>query len=377
MIKGVEDILAQKTELIKQYPHLLNIEVKPVREIASYDNLKPIADLIRRSWGDTYSKNNTFIFCEDYLRYVFDKTDFESDMSVALISNNEIIGVSLFTNRRIILGRNVLKTGIQSALSIDPYHKNQGLAKYIHIASQEEGQKQLDAHFYWFDTTVKTAKRSHVFFTNFEKNFFVERGVYPLKVRIFDRRRALGNGILNVFEKLGITIIAKEANHKILYNGFEKINEKNIEEVTNFVNGLSQKSGCGRIMTSSELLKSCNFVNKRSGFQALGFCARNKGKISALGFGYTIDVIGKNIDKMFFLDQFFSDNEVNYHQFLKAFEYKIREQTNVYGIITPIIQAKISNGYGPSGAKLACYHVNYNSVDNSNVKGCKLLIDHK
>jgi hypothetical protein len=326
-------------------------------------------------------RSNNVRLSTGYLKWVFGAQGF-SDYSMAVFNKNELAGVFLHTPRKIILSSRQMQTGIQSALSIQPEHKGKGLAKYLHLKTQEALQKgSLDGQVLWYDCTVKTKhKSSHDIFQNLEGAYFEHLGNYPLKIKVFDYKRAFRVSNLNIFEQLGMKLLTKvpgpDPSIKI-----EEIDENNFEEVHDFLNKESIKKGFGRLFSLTEFYNYSGLNNskKNKDFKIQTVLTRISGNIQGACVGYPIEIISKNRDNIFFIDLFVTTSVIDYKKFLNAAEFFAYKNTNCFGLITPLRQLGVWLNYIPSGKSLSCCYIPFKKTlkHYSIPKNVSMVIDHK
>jgi len=360
-IKTEKDILKQKKNLLIKHPNLNRFSVKPVREV--FSDFRTIASFVDDSWQDTYQDQERFDYNEDYLNWVFGENGFNSEKSIVVKDQmGEICGVFMFTPRTINDDGSNIKTGIQTALSISPDAKGLGLAQLIHLESQLRGIADLDSHIYWYDSHVKANPPSHQIFTRLEEDYFVKHGKYPLMVRPLDYSRVVENANLNVFERLGLRVLS---GHPKKVPVIEFIDSSNIEEVSNYLNDFN------RIFSPDELSNYADFIGENTEFTSAGVALRKQGDIKGAAVGYTLDIIGKNQDTAFFLDQFCCDS-IYKKELLEGIAH-LAGSLGAMAILTIEPSVGILEKYAPAGSHLSCYSIPY--TKEINTEG--LVIDHK
>ena len=376
MIKSLKDIKKQEEILLNRHTNLSNLKVESVKyAFIEKDKFLSIANYIENSWKDTYKKNSRLKYSPGYLKWVFNKEGIESDLSVALINDlNQVVGLFLFSPRTVLINNKIIKSGIQTGLSISPKNKREGAAKYLHLQVQKRALEKIDAHFYWYDSSINIPLSSYKIFTKFEKKYFNHWGDFSLKARIFDYDRAIANHDFRMFEKPILKIFSGKPTKRGKKN-IQKITPENISECTSFINGYTRQNNCGRLFNEDELLKyACSSFKDH---QCIGWCSRKAGKLNGVAVGFTIKTIGKSTEEIFFLDMINVRKDGELSDFIKEIEFAVAHSTDCFCILTPDPQLKLSHGYLPSGSKISCYNIfYYGSVITSPNKE-KLYIDHK
>jgi hypothetical protein len=81
----------------------------------------------------------------------------------------------------------------------------------------------------------------------------------------------------------------------------------------------------------------------------------NTGKIVGVAIGYSLETIGKNRNRLFFLDHFLPGPEKA--GFILAVEAKAEERFGVYGLVTLDGRLGLREGYLPSRTVLSYYSI--------------------
>jgi hypothetical protein len=381
MIKTLQDVKDQKDELLRKKPALEHIEIKPLSTIFGKDKLKELADYIHHCWADTYGpKQDMFDYDAEYIKRVFGLGGLDSNQSLIATQGGKVLGVSLATPRTFMYKEKEMKTYINSALSINPDIKSNGLGRYMFLTIQENIiQNNLGGAFFWYHSSIGNKFSSHKVHTKQEKDFYDLWGHYSLNSRIFDIDRAINNAHLKPYEAFGLRLFAGK-NNDSGSQGLQEIEEQNIEEICDYLNSNTRKAGEGRIISTEELKRDAMFKGEQPGSESYGLVQRDStGKIIGIAVGYNVVVIGKNRDNVFFLDNLYLGEGIDKQGFIKNVENHAIDRFNVFGMVTLDQRLGIMNKYLPSGTILSCYSIPYSGdfLKTDNYKRKVPILDHK
>lgn len=355
MIKTAAAIERQKENLLERKPSLRDVQIVPLRESSLAGKTEEIAAFIDLCWADTYGNQDRFNYEAEYLEWVFGDRGFNDDASLIAMLGKDVMGLILMTPRSLCYEGREYRTGILTALSIHPRIKAHGLARYLFLNSQEYAARSLPCCVQWYHSSIENLFSSHRIHTNQERDYFDHWGDYHLLSRILDFDRADANARLQWYERAGVGLFAgrKSPDRTITV---AQIDADNVEEVCAAMNEDVAKRGEGRVFTVGELQRYACFQGGRGAFGSAGWFYRNRdGKIAGVAIGYSLETIGKNRDRLFFLDHLLPSPEKT--RFIRAVEAKAEELFGIYGLVTLDGRLGLREGYLPSRTVLSCYSI--------------------
>jgi hypothetical protein len=357
VIKTPADIERQKEDLLRRKPVLRNLRIVPLRESPLAGKTEDIAAFIDECWADTYGNQDRFNYETDYLEWVFGDGGLDSDASLVALREKEVVGLGLATPRTLRYDGREHKTLIFTALSIHPRIKAEGLGRYLFLNCQEIAARRLPCFIVWYHSSIANPFSSHQVHTIQERDYFDHWGDYHLLSRILDYNRANDNARLRWYEQVGLRLFSGRKSPGGAMP-VTQIATDNVEEVCAALNDDVARQGEGRVFTVEELQRYACFRGRRGSFGSAGWFYRDlMGRIAGVAIGYSLETIGKNRDRLFFLDHFFPGPEKS--SFIRAVEAKVDEQFGVYGLVTLDGRLGIREGYLPSLTILSCYSISF------------------
>lgn len=353
MIKSPADIERQKDDLLQRKPVLRELQIVPLWESPFAGKTEEIAAFIDLCWADTYGNQDRFNYEADYLEWAFRDGGLNDDASLVALRGKDVVGINLMTPRTLRYDGREHRTEIFSGLSIHPRIKAEGLGRYLFLNNQACIARRLPCCFQWYHSSMTNLFSSHRLHTSQERNYFDHWGNYHLLSRILDFDRANDNARLRWYEHAGVRLFAGRKNAGGAMP-ITQIASDNVEEVCATLNDDVTRRGEGRVFNIEELQRYACFRAKHGSFGSAGWFYRDRmGKIAGVAIGYSLETIGKNRDRLFFLDHLLPGSEKS--RFIRVVETKAEEQFGVYGLVTLDGRLGLREGYLPSRTVLSCY----------------------
>jgi hypothetical protein len=381
MLKTSDHLNRQKEFLLQKHPDLSGVEIRQAKAVLP--STAGLADLIDRCWAHTYGQQERFLYNPDYLQWVFGVNGLPSPVSLTAVENGEIVGIFLFTPRNLLYKGQRFNTGICSGLSIRPDRSGRGVSQYLYNQVQLAGQAFLDGLFFWYHSSIENRFSSHAVLNRFDTGFTDSWGHYHLNSRVFDYGRGVANTRLRAYEKLGLTVFSGMPGKPIRgpgwQNALEPVGLNQVEEAVQVLNHDSQTHGEGRWFTEDEFRHYALFTGKSTDFESCGYIYRKSGKLVGLAIGYVVDIMGKTVDRVFFLDCLYLEPGTDKSAFIRLLEHSVYERFRVYGMVTLDRRLTFLNGYLPTRTVLSLYSVAFTErlVKKDADKRLMPILDHK
>lgn len=361
-MRNLNDILRQEEKIISKHPYLLDVEFKKVSDTNL--STKEIAEFIDVSWKDTYKGKERFIYDESYLKWAYGFNGLKSENSLCAYKGDKLVGLLLYTPRTISYNGDLVNTGIESALSILPTEKGNGLAQYFFSKVQKNSILKIPLIFVWFHKSLKY-NFSNLNIQKKTNKDLVDYSSFKFNARVFDYQRATSNSNLFMYEKAFIKLLSKDVRKQ--KEKIELIDDDNIEEAFKFANTYSKQNN-GRIFSFDEFKNYANYSDNN--FSSMGLVTRKNNEIEKLLVGYPITTEYNHKDNVFFLDYFIT----NTNNDVSSFEETIKDKYDVHTILSLYPQHGITNLFLPTRNVLSLNAIEFNK---SLMPYKSFIIDHK